>query len=102
MTASIHPIPTRANALSLARAVTSRPDMHSNRVLLDACDMLDEYGDWMDAQVAMQLRRTIPVEDVIHVRGYEDDADSMAPGWWILPGAAMSLLLLAAISWWLL
>ena len=100
MTASIHPIPTRAHALALARAVTSRPDVHSNSILLDACDVLDDCGDWMDAQVAMQLRRTMPVEDVVHVRGYEDDDAGGAIAWYVL-GAAMSLMLLAAVAWWL-
>ena len=107
MTASIHPIPTRANALALARAVTSRPDMHSNRILLDACDVLDDCGDWYDMQSATMMRHIMReraqdlVTDVTEPR---DDTPGDMSGWaWVFwSSCALWLAVTLGVIGWLL
>lgn len=47
-----------------ARQIIANPDMHCEASVLDACELLQTYGDWMDHERAKALHAAI-VRDAI-------------------------------------
>lgn len=47
-----------------ARQIIANPDMHCEASVLDACEILQTYGDWMDHERANSLHAAI-VRDAI-------------------------------------
>lgn len=47
-----------------ARLIIANPDMHDDASVLDACEFLQAYGDWMDHERAKALHAAI-VRDAI-------------------------------------
>lgn len=52
----------RAIDLPTAQAIVRRPDLHSGRKLLAACNVLECLGEWPDVVLAQQLRRQLEAE----------------------------------------
>ena len=50
-----------------ARDVIARPDLHEVGAILDACDVLEGLGDWIDASRARQLRAAVLREVVAEI-----------------------------------
>lgn len=50
-----------------ARDVIARPDLHEAGAILDACDVLEGLGDWIDASRARQLRAAVLREVVAEI-----------------------------------
>lgn len=42
-----------------AREVVMHPDIHTDREVLESCEYLESWGDWMDGERARALRRAI-------------------------------------------
>lgn len=65
MAAELVPFPNAARprwariSVGEARDVVARPDLHGEAEVLDACDILEGLGDWMDAQRAHHLRLAV-------------------------------------------
>lgn len=91
-TAEALPVADRASpALMDARLVTARPDLYSRAAVLDACDVLSCWGDWLDVQRATQLRQALSMETVA--------APTIRLKWWgwcLLGAAAVALGVVAA------
>ena len=91
-TAESLPLAVRQDqALHDARQVATRPDVHTRRVLLDACDVLASWGDWLDVQRATELRRAIRREDEARAPWFAaaESPTIRLPWWgWCLLGAA--------------
>ena len=61
-TVVLHPASV-SQAVVNARAVAKRPDLHTEQVLLDACDVLKAHGnDHMDFVLGDMLSRTITIK----------------------------------------
>lgn len=61
-TVVLHPASV-SQAVVNARAVAKRPDLHTEQVLLDACDVLKAHGnDHMDFVLGDMLSRTITMK----------------------------------------
>lgn len=57
-------IPHPGARLHRAREVVSHPDFHTEGAVLDACEQLEAWGDWADAQRARELRKAV-VRDAV-------------------------------------
>ena len=57
-------IPHPSAGLQRAREVVTHPDFHTDGAVLDACEQLEAWGDWTDAQRARELRKAI-VRDAV-------------------------------------
>jgi hypothetical protein len=89
-TAEALPVRDRERAAVMdARQIAARPDLYSDDRVLDACSVLACWGDWIDVQRAVELRRAM---DRKHVPlAWIDDPllDGRLPWWaWCLLGAA--------------
>lgn len=60
-------IPLRTSTIALAREVIRRPDHHSDAAVLDACETLLTFGDWMDQTRATQLRQALIRQGVVQL-----------------------------------
>lgn len=87
-TAEALPVRARERAAVMdARQVTARPDLYSDAQVLDACAVLACWGDWIDLQRAVELRRATLARAV--VREAHDGPSIRLPWWgWCLLGAA--------------
>jgi hypothetical protein len=50
-----------------ARDVIARPDLHEAGAVLDACDVLEGLGDWIDVSRARHLRTAVLREVVAEI-----------------------------------
>lgn len=50
-----------------ARETIRHPDLHSDAVVLDACETLIAWGDWIDRSRAEELRKAIVREAVVEI-----------------------------------
>lgn len=57
-------IPHPAAGLQRAREVVMHPDFHTEGAVLDACEHLQAWGDWMDVERARELRKAV-VRDAV-------------------------------------
>ncbi|MBM9593427.1 hypothetical protein [Roseitranquillus sediminis] len=57
-------IPHPGAGLQRAREVVAHPDFHTDGAVLDACEQLEAWGDWTDAQRPCELRNAI-VRDAV-------------------------------------
>lgn len=57
-------IPHPAAGLQRAREAVQHPDFHTEGAVLDACEHLVAWGDWMDVERAHELREAI-VRDAV-------------------------------------
>ena len=57
-------IPHPGARLQRAREVVAHPNSHTQGAVLDACEQLEAWGDWADAQPARELRKAI-VRDAV-------------------------------------
>lgn len=57
--------------IAAARHLVAYPDLHDDGAVLDACDMLEARGDWIDNERARALRAVLVREaiDRINRRG---------------------------------
>lgn len=60
-------VPLRASTIATAREVIRRPDHHSDAAVLDACETLITFGDWMDQTRATHLRQSLIRQGVVRL-----------------------------------
>lgn len=78
-----------------ARDVITRPDMHEAGAILDACDVLEGLGDWIDASRARQLRAAVLREVVAEIDAKARRARRMAAIGVVAVGLLMAVAVLA-------
>lgn len=91
-TAEALPVRDRERAAVMdARQVTARPDLYTDKQVLDACDVLACWGDWIDQTRAAELRKAMAAR--VLVCSAHDGPAVRLPWWaWCLLGAAMLAL----------
>lgn len=50
-----------------ARRIIANHDIHDDASVLDACEFLQTYGDWMDHERAKALHTTIVRDAIAHI-----------------------------------
>ena len=61
-------VPHLHTGLRHAREVVMHPDLHTDGAVLEACEYLETWGDWMDAERARALRRAVVRNSAPRVR----------------------------------
>jgi hypothetical protein len=84
-------IPHPAAGLRRAREVVQHPDFHTEGAVLEACEHLVAWGDWMDVERAHKLRKAI-------VRGAVAEINRRGRRRRLILHAALLLSLLAALA----
>lgn len=78
-----------------ARDVIARPDLHEAGAILDACDVLEGLGDWIDASRARQLRAAVLREVVAEIDAKARRARRVAAVGTVAVGLLMAVAVLA-------
>lgn len=78
-----------------ARDVIARPDLHEAEAILDACDVLEGLGDWIDASRARQLRAAVLREVVAEIDAKARRARRVVTIGMVAVGLLMAVAILA-------
>lgn len=99
MTAQIHTFPSPvSHALDNARQIVRDPSLHSDAIVLEACDFLMSHGDHIDYAEAEKVQQAIMAEVWISRRDQQEEEDG-AGGMILLGIVAIGLLVYAFTGW---
>ena len=99
MTAHILAFPSPVSrALDNARQIVRDPSMHSDAIVLEACDFLMSYGDHLDYAEAEKVQQAVMAE-VWEARRDQQEEEDGAGGLVLLCLAAVGLIIYAFTGW---
>ena len=90
-------IPHPGAGLQRAREVAAQPDFHTEGAVLDACEQLEPWGDWADAQRARELRKAI-VRDAVAEINRRDRRRRLAPSIGLIVATLAATALLVGVG----